>query len=256
MCDSPIMYLYEKYERKAQLKERNVQRVADENIIKYIYKGSCPALIYYFKPVSLSINELIEREVAYFTAINQPFEWKVYGTDLPKDIGKKLLAKGFIKEDVESLLVCDIRNYQVNLITPNGVECQKATSKQMFREYLDIQNTEFPLDVDEKINQHWREYKDDKNCTIYVVYLQGSPVASARINFTPDSMFAGIWAGTTLKEHRGKGYYQILLNYRINEAKQRGRQYIAIDALPTSRPIVEKNGFKFITSITPYIYRP
>ena len=70
MCDSPIMYLYEKYERKAQLKERNVQRVADENIIKYIYKGSCPALIYYFKPVSLSINELIEREVAYFTAIN------------------------------------------------------------------------------------------------------------------------------------------------------------------------------------------
>jgi len=31
---------------------------------------------------------------------------------------------------------------------------------------------------------------------------------------------------------------------------------MAIDALPTSRPIVEKQGFEFITSITPYIYRP
>lgn len=145
------MYLYEKYERKTQLNELNVQRVADENIIKYIYKGSRPAIIYYFKPVSLSIEELIESEV---------------------------------------------------------------------------------------------------------VYLQDKPVASARINFTLDSIFAGIWAGTTLKEYRGKGYYQILLNYRIDEAKQRGLQYVAIDALPTSRPIVEKHGFEFITSITPYIYRP
>lgn len=256
MCANHIMYLYEKYERKVQLTELNVQRVADENIIKYIYKGSRPALIYYFKSVSLSIDELIESEVAYFTNINQPFEWKVYGTDMPKDIGEKLLAKGFIAEETESLLVCDIRNYQVNLTTPDGVECKKATSKQMFREYFDIQSTEFPLDIDEQVNQHWTEYKNDKNCSIYVVYLQDKPVASARINFTPDSIFAGIWAGTTLKEHRGKGYYQILLNYRIDEAKQRGRQYMAIDALPTSRPIVEKHGFEFITSITPYIYRP
>lgn len=256
MCGNHIMYLYEKYERKVQLKGLNVQRVADENIIKYIYKGSRPALIYYFKPVSLSIEELIENEVAYFTNINQPFEWKVYGTDLPKDIGKKLLAQGFVKEETESLLVCDIRNYQINLTTPDEVACKKATSKQMFRAYLDIQSTEFPLDIDEQVDQHWEKYKNDKNCSIYVVYLQDRPVASARINFTPDSIFAGIWAGTTLKEHRGKGYYQILLNYRIDEAKQRGLQYMAIDALPTSRPIVEKHGFEFITSITPYIYRP
>lgn len=256
MFSNHIMYLYEKYERKAQFEEMNVQRVADENIIKYFYKGSRPAFISYFKPVSLSINELIEREVAYFTKINQPFEWKVYGLDMPTDIGKRLRAKGFIKEDVESLLVCDIRNYQIDLTTPDGVVCKKATSEQMFREYLEVQSTEFPLDIDEEVNQHWTKYKNDKNCTIYVVYLQGKPVASARINFTPDSIFAGIWAGTTLKEYRGKGYYQMLLNYRIDEAKQRGRQYMAIDALPSSRPIVEKHGFEFITSITPYIYRP
>ncbi|MEN6668759.1 GNAT family N-acetyltransferase [Psychrobacter sp. B38] len=256
MRADPIMCLYEKYERKAQFEELNVQRVADENIIKYIYKGSRPAFISYFEPVSLSINKLIESEVAYFTNINQPFEWKVYGTDLPTDIGKRLLATGFVEEETPSLLVCDIGNYQIDLTTPDEVECKKAISKQMFREYLEIQSTEFPLDIDEEVNQHWTKYENDKNCTIYVVYRQGKPVASARINFTPDSIFAGIWAGTTLKEYTGKGYYQILLNYRIDEAKQRGRQYIAIDALPTSRPIVEKHGFKFITSITTYIYRP
>lgn len=175
---------------------------------------------------------------------------------MPEDIGKRLLAKGFIKEETESLLVCNIRNYKPNLATPDEVECKKATSKQAFRESLEIQGTEFSLDVDEQIDQYWTKYKNDKNCTIYVVYLQGRPVASARIDFTTDSIFAGIWAGTTLTEHRGKGYYQILLNYRIHEAKQRGRQYMTIDALQTSRPIVEKHGFEFITSITPYVYRP
>lgn len=39
-----VMDLYEKYECKVQFKERNVERVADENIIKYIYKGSHPVL--------------------------------------------------------------------------------------------------------------------------------------------------------------------------------------------------------------------
>lgn len=251
-----IMDLYEKYERKAQFETQNVQQIVDENLIKHIYEGSCPAIIHYYSPVSLSIDELIEREIAYFTAINQPFEWKVYGTDQPSDIGDRLLTKGFVKEETGSLLIRDIDDYQPNLAMPSEVECKRVTSKQMFRESYEVQNTEFPLAVDEQVDCYWPTYQDDENYTVYLVYESGKPVASARIDFTPNSPFAGMWAGTTLKEHRGKGYYKTLLEYRIHEAKQRGYRYVIIDALQISRPIVEKHGFKFITFTTPYVYTP
>lgn len=251
-----IMDLYAKYERKTQVEKPHAKRVADDNIVKYIYEGGGTGFISYFNAASLTIDDLIKREIAYFTAINQSFEWKVYGTDLPEDIGERLVAYGFTAEQSESFMARDIRDYHPNLTTPDGVKCRAVTSKQMFRDAFNIQNTEFPLDVNEHVEDYWSKYQADKNCTIYVVYEGNKPVSSARLDLTPDSIFAGMWAGTTLKEFRGKGHYQVLLNYRIHEAKLTGYQYMTIDALGTSRPIVEKHGFELITTTTPYIFTP
>ncbi len=37
----------------------------------------------------------IAEQVAYYTALGLPFEWKLYGHDLPADLEKRLVAAGF-----------------------------------------------------------------------------------------------------------------------------------------------------------------
>lgn len=251
-----IMDLYNKNERKIKHELPNAERFADENIVRYVYKGTRPSMIYFYQAKTMSIDELIDREIAFFTNIGKSFEWKTYATDKPDNIGDILLKKGFVAEETESFLVRKIDDYQPILSLPKGVVCQSVTTKQMFRDAFEIQNSEFPLNVDDHVEQYWHKFQHDDNCSTYVVYEDDKPVSSARIEFTPNSMFAGLYGGTTLKNYREKGYYQILLNYRIAEAKQRGREYVTIDALETSRPIVQKHGFQLITTTTPYIFSP
>ncbi len=62
--------------------------------------------------------------------------------------------------------------------------------------------------------------------SIYVVYVDDQPVTSAWIIFNGSSPFAGIWGGSTIEAFRGNGYYSLLLNKRIEEAKSRGVKYL------------------------------
>ena len=88
--------------------------------------------------------------------------------------------------------------------------------------------------------------------SIYVVYVNGQPVTSAWLTFTGSSPFAGIWGGSTIKEFRGNGYYSLLLNKRIAEAKLKGVKYLIIDASDMSKPIVSKRGFEVVATTTGY----
>ncbi|MFB9135277.1 GNAT family N-acetyltransferase [Vibrio olivae] len=88
--------------------------------------------------------------------------------------------------------------------------------------------------------------------SIYVVYVNGQPVTSAWLTFNGNSPFAGIWGGSTIKEFRGNGYYSLLLNKRISEAKLKGVKYLIIDASDMSKPIVSKRGFEVVATTTGY----
>jgi predicted acetyltransferase len=58
--------------------------------------------------------------------------------------------------------------------------------------------------------------------------------------------------GTTLEEFRGRGFYTSLLAIRLQAAKSHGIRYLAIDASPMSRAVVEKYGFQFIEYTQPH----
>ena len=61
-----------------------------------------------------------------------------------------------------------------------------------------------------------------------------------------------VWGGSTIKEFRGNGYYSLLLNKRIAEAKSKGVKYLIIDASDMSKPIVSKRGFEVVATTTGY----
>jgi GNAT superfamily N-acetyltransferase len=57
----------------------------------------------------------------------------------------------------------------------------------------------------------------------------------------------------TLPEFRGRGLYKATVARRAELARERGYRWLYVDALPTSRPILECLGFVKLTTTTPYV---
>src|SRR6201995_709928 len=51
------------------------------------------------------LDALIERTCAHFDARGEAFEWKWHAHDQPADLADRLLAHGFVAEDLETVLV-------------------------------------------------------------------------------------------------------------------------------------------------------
>ena len=49
----------------------------------------------------------IERQLDYFRALGQGFEWKLYDYDEPADLAERLADAGFVAQDSETLVVRD-----------------------------------------------------------------------------------------------------------------------------------------------------
>jgi hypothetical protein len=77
-------------------------------------------------------------------------------------------------------------------------------------------------------------------------------VSAGRIDFNEQSDFASIWGGSTVEAWRGRGIYRASVALRAKLARERGYRYLQVDALPTSRPILERLGFVLLTTTTPY----
>jgi len=81
-------------------------------------------------------------------------------------------------------------------------------------------------------------------------------VGSGWIDFHGGSRFAQLCGGAVREDHRGRGIYSRLFQRRLLEAKARGVPFIAVDAAPMSRPILERKGFRFVCHTYPMRTRP
>lgn len=249
-----VMLEYNQFERQ-QFSAQGGKKVDTPELVRFVSPQQYGSYIAYFSLTVDNAQAVIDREKAFFSHLGKCFEWKTYDTDLPADIQQRLLNNGFEQADKEAFMVLDL-----TAITA------KPTDESLFTEVHDEQGIRDAIRVQEQVwggNFDWQfqhllslKQQDPDAISIYVVYHQGEPVTSAWLTFNGESPFAGIWGGSTVEAHRGQGYYSLLLNKRIVEAKARGKKYLTIDASDMSRPIVEKYGFQFVTHTTGYEFNP
>ena len=249
-----VMHAYNEHERKV-INAIGGKAISTDGVIKFVSDNPEGSYISYFSLTAQSAQAAIEKEMAYFGALGKPFEWKTYSTDEPSQIGELLLINGFEQEESESFMALDLL-----------AASEREVDESRIVEVTDAQGIRDAVSVQEHVwggNYDWQyahllnmKTQTPDELSIYVVYDDGKPVTSAWIVYNGESPFAGIWGGSTIAEYRGRGHYSLLLNKRINEAKKRGKQYLIIDASEMSRPIVEKHGFVFVSTTTPYVYQP
>jgi hypothetical protein len=247
-----VMRAYNEYERKG-VNGVGGNKVTTPEVIKFVSNETYGSYISYFDVTAANAEAVIRKEVDYFKKMGLNFEWKTYSSDLPENMGELLVQNNFVEAEPESFMALALDSVD-----------DKVIDNQSFVEVSDARGIRDAITVQELVwggNFEWLfsllvnlKTQSPDDISIYVVYVSEEPVTSAWITFNGSSPFAGIWGGSTVRMHRNKGHYSLLLNKRIAEAKHRGKKYLTIDASEMSRPIVEKHGFRFIAKTVGYDY--
>jgi GNAT superfamily N-acetyltransferase len=178
----------------------------------------------------------VEPLVARMREVEGHVEWKYYSHDLPADLPERLVAAGLVPEDEETVVVAEAAS-----IPPPPPDVDLREEPEVFAE---LARQVFGRDHGGGL---------PKSAVAVVAYVDGQPVSGGRVDLDPDVEFAGLFGGVTLPEFRGRGLYRATVARRAEIARAAGYRWLYVDALPTSRPILERNGFVAMTTTTPYV---
>lgn len=191
----------------------------------------------------------IARAVARLRELPGYAEWKLYGHDRPDDLAQRLRAAGLEADEEEVLLAAE-----VDALSPAaGADVRIAGDDAGIAAFMDVQLRAFGERPDE-LERELREalLEETPEMLAVVAYVDGAPVSTGRVELTPGVEFAGLYGGSTVPAFRGRGLYRATVAMRAELARKRGYRFLYVDAMPTSRPILERLGFVQLSTTAPF----
>ncbi|MFD7694225.1 GNAT family N-acetyltransferase [Streptomyces sp. NPDC059805] len=200
----------------------------------------------------------IAAQIAHFDGLGLEFEWKLYGHDRPVDLGRRLRDAGFTAEPEETVMIAEAAALDLDVRPPAGVRLVPVTDAAGADLVAEVHRSAFGGDGARIRHQLLAHLATGADTVLAVVAVtdDGVPVSAARMELVPGTRFAGLWGGGTVDGWRGRGIYRALVAHRARAAVDRGYRYLQVDAMSTSRPILERLGFEPLTTTTPYVHTP
>jgi GNAT superfamily N-acetyltransferase len=243
--------------RKTEADEPGSVIEADGDVLRWVAPGTQTSCIIWSQLSADSADAAIDAQRAYFAARGTPVEWKYYDYDQPADLPQRLAAAGFEAEDVELMLVAETAAISHEFVLPEGVRLVPVTDEAGLAAMMAVHDLAFDdpsPELGERLADQLRTAPD--SLEMVVAMAGDEPVSAARIEFPAGTDFAGLWGGGTVPAWRSRGIFRALVAYRARLAAARGYRYLQVDAMPTSRPILQRLGFEAVASTTPYVFTP
>ncbi len=230
------------------------------NVVRAFGVGSGWTGIVYSRFSASETARIVQAEIEYFSRLNRDFEWKVYSQDEPLDLLAHLRDRGFRIGEEESLMIRDLVDLPPALLAPppKGVTVRPVRDEQTIADFLSLESAIWSCEPDKTGELLLSSLSDPLQRNLgLVAYSESRPVGFGRVTAPRNSQFSGLWGGSVLPEFRGRGIYRALLSARIQHVRKFDSiRYLRVDALPTSRPILEKYGFKEVASTWPAEWPP
>jgi hypothetical protein len=201
-------------------------------------------------------DNVIAKQAAHYRALGVEVEWKVYLHDKPADLRRRLAAHGFEPGPLEAVLVLDFndrpkwmdesKHNVIRVETPDQVDLFRKAATEIFQKNYAFTARELLAGIQSGSRQQLG----------YIALDGDTPASVGRLYTHPQSVFGGLYGGGTLATHRGRGLYRSVVAARARDAAKMDAKYLIVDALPTSRPILEKLGFEKLTETWPCVLRP
>jgi GNAT superfamily N-acetyltransferase len=225
----------------------------DAHTTRFVYDDGSWAGVLWSDLDESNADEVIAEQVRRFADRTEPWEWKYYSYDGPADLPDRLLAAGFTREPDEAVLVAEIADLDLDASPPPGVEFRPVTD-QADADALDAVHDAAFDETDADIGQHILAglAHDPPTVAGVVAWAGDTPVSAARIEFYHGTEFAGLFGGGTLPAWRRRGIFSALVAYRAAIATELGFRYLQVDAMPMSRPILQRLGFVEVATTIPF----
>jgi ribosomal protein S18 acetylase RimI-like enzyme len=204
---------------------------------------------------STSAVAAIREQTDFFRALGRKVEWKVFGHDTPSNLGGLLGEAGYVPDPTETLVAFDLSGRLETGLQSPDLEIRQINDADGLSIAVGVSEQAFGSGVG------WSRHTfagrlTDPAFGVFVAYIHGEPVSAGRLEMPRDRSFASLWGGGTAPRFRGQGIYRALVAARADVARRRGYRYLTVDALPTSRPILERLGFEPLTTVTGWVYDP
>ncbi len=197
----------------------------------------------------------VSEQAAYARGAGLQLEWKLFSHDRPAGLASILERAGFVADESETLMILDLDAAGGDGVAlGDGIAIRRVVDASGVDDFVAVTTAAFGRDDAWKAPEYLRML-DDPTVALFVAYRDGQPVSSGRLNLPVGRVFASMWGGSTVAEHRGLGIYRALVALRAGVARARGYRYLTTDARETSRPILERVGFVPLTGITGWVLR-
>jgi GNAT superfamily N-acetyltransferase len=261
MNDAELLAVYDE-QLRAHVPERLPEGVVvehDDPVTRFLGFGSQGWVEYHDLGdiTEAELDALIARQIERFAQVPQRFEWKLHGHDRPPFLQDRLLAAGFRAEEPETVVIAAIADLDLSTQPPDGVTLREVHERTDLQRIEAMEAEVWGDDGATRADDLERERAADPDQLRIVVAEAGDTVVSAGwMRFPAGTEFGTLWGGSTLAAWRGRGIYRSLVAYRARLAVANGRRYLEVDASDDSRPILERLGFRPITTTTPYVWSP
>jgi hypothetical protein len=254
MNTNSLLVRYDK-ELRIRIAYPEARKEITGDVVRIIRKAPGMNVVAFTFANETTLHDVIHREVAYFTPMNQPFTWKVYDHDLLPNLKDELTSHGFEHDgDAADVMVLDVNKAPSELLQPIKTDIRRVTDLNGLNDVIQVLDQVWGghnIWVNDRLGMHLQV---PGYLSVYVAYVEDQP-ASIAWTYFPYGQFATLFAGSTVEKFRNQGLYTSLLATRIQEIRQRGYHYAVVETGDMSRPIVAKHGFQHLTTVFDYEWK-
>jgi hypothetical protein len=219
------------------------------DVVRIIRKAPGMNLVAFTFANESKLHDVIHREVDYFTPMKQPFTWKVYDHDLLPNLKDELATHGFQPDDDPAkVMVFDVQDRSSSLFNTVTADIRRIKTMDGLKDIVEVLDKVWGGHNSWVFDRLGGHLKIRNYLSVYAAYVDDKP-ASIAWTYFPRGQFATLFAGSTLPEYRKQGLYTSLLATRLQEIRKRGYHYAVVETGAMSGPIVEKHGFKHLTTV-------
>ena len=187
------------------------------------------------------VPALLAEAGAFFGAHGVPYAWILDPDAEPPDLDQVLAAHGLrLREELTVMVLA--AEAEVAAPGPGITFLDGLRDFPSFRLAAEIQAAAFGGGVPAGLEARWEEIEPGQNRHLVIACADGVPGAAGWAWVTPRG--TQLNGGASLPELRGRGLYRATVWERWRLARAAGSPGLAVQAASSSRPILERMGFR------------
>lgn len=186
--------------------------------------------------------------------------WKLYGHDSTHDeLRQQLIERGCNENDHSTLMAAPVQNLinaleAAQLSTSPSLTVRELVTAKELDAYQNIWDDVWPDAPNSRYVNDYRAIieRQESGVAFFAGFDGDNPVTSGYMFHAPGAPFALLCGGTTKAAWRRRRAYTRMLAVRAQAALERGASYLAVEASPDSKPILERLGFVPLSTLAFY----